>query len=424
MKSLEERQRAHVMFPWSAQAQAQGVSISRGQGAVFWDESGGEWLDFESQVFNCNAGHGEQRIIDAMTRQAQELACAHPAAIFEAKAALGEALAAVTPGDLNHFFLCLSGAEANENALKIARLVTGRRKVIARRRSYHGATLGALSLTGDNRRLPFEPLLDGIVRAEDPFCYQCPFHLTHPSCGIRCADHLEDLIKFEGVDQVAAIFLESVTGAAGGIVPPPEYWPRVREICNKYGVLLVSDEVLMGFGRTGTWFGVDHWDVVPDMITMAKGLTSGYAPMGAVAMSEKIARHFDDETMWCGLTCYGHPVSCAAALAAINVYRDKRLIENSATLGSALAEQLAQLAEKHTVIGDCRGLGLFAVIELKAGATQLFNTEIKAALAAQNLHILAKENRIFVAPPLCISREQLDDGVTRIGAALTEVFAS
>ncbi|HIA04573.1 MAG TPA: aminotransferase class III-fold pyridoxal phosphate-dependent enzyme [Myxococcales bacterium] len=424
MNRLEQRQSSHILYSWSAQTQTQGLSISKGQGAVYWDHDGEEWLDFESQVFNCNAGHGEQHIIDAIKQQVDELACAHPAALFDRKAALGEALAAVTPGDLNHFFLCLSGAEANENALKIAQLVTGRRKVIARRRSYHGATLGALSLTGDNRRLPFEPLLGNVVRAEDPFCYQCPFHLTHPECGIRCAEHLEDLIKFEGEDQVAAIFLESVTGAAGGFIPPPEYWPRVREICNKYGVLLVSDEVLMGFGRTGRWFGVDHWDVVPDMMTMAKGLTSGYAPMGAVAMTEKLARHFDDETLWCGLTCYAHPLSCAAALASIEVYRDKKLVENSATLGQSLSQQLSTLKNEHSVIGDVRNLGLFGLVEFKPEAARLFNQAMKPTLAARNLHILVKENRIFVAPPLCITQEQLSQGMSRIGSALTEVFAS
>ncbi len=319
MNELEARQRRHVLYTWSAQRAANPVPVAGGKGAWFFDPKGERWLDFESQVFNCNAGHGEARIVEAIQRQVAELACAHPAAVYEAKAALGEALADVTPGDLDRFFLCLSGAEANENAIKMARLLTGRTKVVARRRSYHGASMGALSLTGDPRRWPVEPGLWGVLRTEDPYCYRCPFGLSPEGCGLRCAEHLEQVVEMEGPQTIAAVFLEGITGANGGFVPPPGYWPRIREICDRHGILLVSDEVFTGFGRTGEWFAVNHWGVVPDMITMAKGLTSGYAPLGAVALREPLAARFDEETLWSGLTGYAAPVSCAAAVASIRV---------------------------------------------------------------------------------------------------------
>ncbi len=435
--SLLERQRKHVLATWSAQSKAAHVSIAGGSGATFRDHDGRPWLDFESQVFNCNAGHGERRITDAMARQAAELGCAHPNAVFEAKAALGEALARITPPGIEKFLLCLSGAEANENALKIARLVTGRSKVIARWRSYHGASMGALSLTGDPRRLPTEPGLWGVVRAEDPYCYRCPFGLERPTCQTRCATHLERLIEMEGPDQIAAIFLEGVTGANGGFVPPPDYWPTVRALCERYGILLVADEVFTGFGRTGRWFAVDHWDVAPDLITMAKGLTSGYAPLGAVGVSAQVAAHFDDETLWCGLTTHGHPVSCAAALATIGVYEEDGLVARSAQLGVHLQERLQALRARHpNVIGDARGLGLFGTLELLSDRERQsplvgFNqaptpgspaARLKSALSARGLHILLRWSYLFIAPPLCITDAELDHGLDAIDAALDEVF--
>ena len=418
MSELVERQRRHVLYTWTAQNRATPVDIVRGEGAVFWDREDGRWLDFESQVFNCNAGLGEKRIITAMQQQLGELACAHPAAVFEQKAALGEKLARHTPGDLNRFFLCLSGAEAVENAVKMARLITGRQKVIARRRSYHGATMGALSLTGDERRLAVEPGLWGVLRAEDPYCFQCPFGLTHPECGVRCATHIEHIVQMEGPDRIAAIVLEGVTGANGGFVPPDDYWPTVRAICDRYGILLVADEVFSGFGRTGEWFAVDHWDVVPDMITMAKGLTSGYAPMGCVALRDPLAAHFDDEPLWCGLTSYAHPVSCAAASASIDVYEQDGLIERAARLSPHVAGRLAAMKAKYPVVSDTRGLGLFHTMELSADAAPL-----KAAFRARRLHLLVRGPNVFVCPPLCITEEQLDEGLDLIDAALSEVYA-
>lgn len=437
MNELEARQRKHILFTWTAQNAAAPVRIKGGQGIWFEDHDGRRWMDFESQVFNCNAGHGQRRIGEAIADQALTLACAHPNAVFEAKAALGERLAAVTPPGLDRFFLCLSGAEANENALKMARALTGRSKVIARRRSYHGASMGASSLTGDPRRWPSEPDMWGVQRIEDPFCYRCPFGQTYPGCGVRCAEHLEHVVQMEGPDRIAAVFLEGVAGANGGFLPPPEYWPRMREICDRYGILLVADEVFTGFGRTGKWFAHQHWNVVPDIITMGKGITSGYAPLGAVAVRHDLAAKFDERVLQCGLTHHAHPISCAAAVATIDLYHDTKMVENAAHQGEVMAAGFAALKAKHSVIGDARNLGLFGVLELvtdretreplvpyngaiKPG-TQA--ARLKAALTARGLHILLRWNYLFVAPPLCITDEEMKLGLSLIDEALTEVFA-
>lgn len=432
---LEARQRAHVLYTWTAQETASPVRITGGEGPYFTDGEGHRWLDFESQVFNANLGHGERRITEAIAEQARALACAHPAAVFEAKAALGEAIARITPGDIDHVFLCLSGAEANENAYKIARLVTGRHKVIARRRSYHGATMGALSLTGDNRRWPTEPGLWGVLRAEDPYCYRCPFGFDdNATCGMRCATHLEHIIEMEGAHTIAAVFMEGMTGTAGAFVPPADYWPKVREICDRHGILLVADEVLSGFGRTGRWFAVDHFGVVPDMIVMAKGITGGYAPLAAVAMRRHLADHFRDHTLWCGLTGYAHPISCAAAVAAIRVYEEDGLIERAAKLGTHLAERLVALKGEHPIIGDVRNLGLLGAIEFVrdrdtreplipyAGKAPpgSFLARLDAALRARRMHISRKWTHLFIAPPLCIDRATLDEGLDHIDDAIAE----
>lgn len=436
--ALEDRQRRHVMFTWSAQRAASPMPIAKGDGAWFVDHDGNRWLDFESQVFNCNIGHGQPAVIDAMKAQLDDLACAHPAAVYEAKAALGEKLAAISPGDIDRFFVCLSGSEANENALKIARMVTGRSKVIARRRSYHGASMGSLSLTGDRRRLFVEPGLWGVERIDDPYCYRCPFGLEPGSCARQCATQLENVILAEGADRVAAVFVEGVTGANGGYVPPPDYWPTIRRICDKYGVLLVADEVFSGFGRTGKWFAVEHWGVEPDMITMAKGVSGGYAPLGVVGMRRGIADHFDDNTLWCGLTGYAHPVAVAAGAAAIDVYRDQGLIERAAALEAPLRRGLEAIAAKHSIVGDVRCIGLFGTLEFvrdretrapwaEYQAQAPADTpvgKLPAALRKRHVHAAVRENSLFITPPLVISEADLQHGLDLIDAALTEVTAS
>jgi len=434
MSSLEARQKQHIFYTWSAQNSANPVHITGGTGACFLDQDGHRWLDFESQVFNCNVGHGQTAISDAIAAQAKDLACAHPAAVYEAKAQLGEKLAAITPGDLNRFFLCLSGSEAIENAYKMARMLTGRKKVIARRRSYHGASMGAVSLTGDPRRWPVEPGLWGVVRAEDPYCYRCPFGTSPDRCALQCAHHLEHLIEMEGPESIAAIFMEGVTGTNGGFIPPADYWPQVRAICDRYGILLVADEVFSGFGRTGRWFAVDHWNVVPDMITMAKGLTGGYAPLGAVAMREGLAKRFDDETLWCGLTGYAHPISCAAASAAIDLYTDQALLANTVSMGAVLSQRLAKLEQRFDVVGDVRNLGLFGTIEFvrdssskaplqpypSSGDDASWAGRLRQALRERRVHIAQKWTHLFIAPPLCITEEELNEGMDLIEQSIEE----
>jgi len=428
-QDLAERQRRHVLYTWTAQRQARPVSIAYGEGAMFYDHEGKRWFDFESQVFNCNLGHGDQRVIEAISRQAQELACAHPAALFEAKARLGELLAEVSPGDMSHAFLCLSGSEAIENAYKVARMITGRPKVIARRRSYHGASMGALSLTGDARRRPLEPGLWGVLRADDPYCYRCPYGLKPDGCALQCATHIEHVIEMEGPDSIAAIFAEGVTGSNGGFIPPDGYWRHLRELCDKHGILLVADEVFSGFGRTGEWFAVDHWGVVPDLMTVAKGITSGYAPMGALLMRPELASHFEDEQLWCGLTSYAHPISCAAAVATIKAYQEDGLIDNARQQGAWLKAELEAVARSEPWCGEGRCLGLFGTLELDhhyiatlEGGEPAFSVALKDALAQRQVHALYKDHNLFITPPLCVTSEQLAEGLGRTQEAIAEAL--
>jgi taurine--2-oxoglutarate transaminase len=338
---------------------------------------------------------------------------------------LGKKLAEVTPGDLKKTFFTLGGAEANENAIKIARFYTGRHKILARYRSYHGATHGAMALTGDYRRLPVEPALPGVVHFLDPYCYRCPFGWTRDTCHRECIKHVEEVIQHEGPDQVAAIILEGVTGTNGLIIPPDDYWPRMREICDKYGILLISDEVMSGWGRTGEWFAVDNWGVVPDIITTAKGITSGYVPLGAVIVREKIAKYFDDHVLSAGLTYNGHALACAAALATIEAYEEDKIFENAKTVGAHLGQRLEELKQKHPSVGDARYIGLFTALEfVKNRETKepLDPTPLKSFLIANGVYVFAFKNILFVVPPLVITKEQLDEGLDLIDDGLAELM--
>ena len=332
--------------------------MTKAEGVYFWDADGKRYLDFSSQLMNTNIGHQNPKVVKAIQDQAAQLTFVHPGNATEVRGLLGKKLAEVTPGNLKKTFFTLGGSEANENAIKIARFYTGRNKILARYRSYHGSTHGSIALTGDYRRLAVEPVMPGGVHFLDPFCYRCPFGQKPESCKRECISHLEEVIMYEGPDKIAAIIMEGVTGSNGIIVPPDDYWPRVREICDKYGILLISDEVMSGWGRTGKWFAVDNWNVEPDIITTAKGITSGYVPLGAVIVSEKIAEFFEDKYLYAGLTYSGHALACAAALATIEVYEEDKLIENSATLGKYLGEALEDIKERHPSVGDVRYIGL------------------------------------------------------------------
>jgi len=431
-QEIVDKSRAYTFFSWSVQGEVAPIPIRRAEGVYFWDADGKRYLDFSAQLMNMNIGHQHPKVVKAIKQQAEQLCFAHPGMATEPRARLGEMLAELTPGDLCKTFFCLGGAEANENAIKIARMFTGRHKIISLYISYHGATHGAIALTGDNRRWAAEPAMPGVIHALNPYCFRCPFGWTRETCHRECIRHIEELILYEGPENVAAIFLEGVVGSNGIIVPPEDYWPRIREICTKYGILLVSDEVMSGFGRTGEWFAVNNWEVVPDMITMAKGITSGYVPLGAVHVSERISQFFDDKMLWCGLTYSAHPLACAAGVATLQVYEEDQLIHNAAQSGRYLGEKLEALKIKHPSVGDVRYIGLFSVIELvKDKATNqpmvkwdspkeslAVMKEVGATLRQNGLFTFIKANMIFIVPPLCINERQLDEGLAIIEQAL------
>jgi len=427
-KEIVDLSREYTFFSWSVQGQVNPIPVERAEGVYFWDTDGKRYIDFSSQLMNTNIGHQHPKVVQAIKDQADKLCFVHPGSTTDVRALLGKKLAEVTPGDLKKTFFALGGSEANENAIKIARFYTGRHKILARYRSYHGATHGSLALTGDYRRLAVEPVLPGGVHFLDPFCYRCPFGQKKESCKRECISHLEEVIKYEGPDKIAAIIMEGVVGSNGLIVPPDDYWLRVRELCDKYGILLISDEVMSGWGRTGQWFAVDNWKVVPDIITTAKGITSGYVPLGAVIVSEKIAKFFDDKYLYAGLTYNGHALAAAAALATIEVYDEDKLIENAREVGKYLGEKLEEIKSRHVSVGDVRYIGLFTTLELVA------NRESKEIMPASVMGAVGKYLRdnglftfimannmgsmLFVVPPLCITKEQLDEGLAIVEKAL------
>jgi taurine--2-oxoglutarate transaminase len=421
-KEIVNLNKEYTLFSWSVQSATNPIPISRAEGVYFWDTDGKRYIDFSSQLMNMNIGHQHPKVIKAIQDQAAQLCYAHPGMATEARGILGQKIAEVAPGNLKKTFFCLGGAEANENAIKIARFYTGRNKIMARYRSYHGATYGAIALTGDYRRLPVEPAMPGVVHFLDPFCYRCPFGWTIETCHRECISHVDEVINYEGPDKIAAIIMEGVTGSNGLIVPPNDYWPRVREICNKYGILLISDEVMSGWGRTGKWFAVDNWNVVPDIITTAKGITSGYVPLGAVIISEPIANYFEDKMLWCGLTYSGHPLACAAAAATINVYTEDRLFQNAVAVGKYLGERLEEIKLNHMSVGDVRYIGLFTAIEIVKNRTTkqpidpLLDTS--KYLKDNGLFTFIFHNVLFIVPPLCINKAQIDEGLDIIEKAL------
>jgi taurine--2-oxoglutarate transaminase len=422
---IVEMNRDYVFFSWSVQNQVDPIPAVRSAGVYFWDADGKRYLDFSSQLMNVNIGHGNEKVIAAVQAQVEEMAYVYPGFATEPKGRLGQLLAEITPGDLCKTLFTLGGAEANENAIKFARLFTGRQKILARYRSYHGATAGAMALSGDPRRLPVEPLIPGVIHVMDPYCYRCPFGWTLETCHRECIAHVEQMILFEGPENVAALILEGVTGTSGLIIPPDDYWPRMREICDRYDILLIDDEVMSGFGRTGEWFAVDHWDVTPDIMTLAKGITSGYVPLGAVVVSKAIADHFEELTLPMGLTYSGHPVSTAAGVATIEVYKEEKLIENARMMGTVLREGLDELHTKHSSVGDVRSIGLFAVLELvkdretkeplapwNAKPHELgVMARVPGALRERGLYTFVKWNWIFVVPPLSIDEAELRQGL-------------
>ncbi|HEU4728910.1 MAG TPA: aminotransferase class III-fold pyridoxal phosphate-dependent enzyme [Kofleriaceae bacterium] len=409
-------------FTWSAQNAVKPVELVGGEGAWFTTADGARWLDLGSLSYQVNAGHGRRRIIDAIKRQADQLCLSTAHAVFPAKLELAERLLALAGPGFSKVFFTLAGAEANENAIKIARMVTGRHKLISRYRSYHGASMGALALTGDWRRPALEPALGGVVHVQDCYCDRCPFGQRVETCARECASHIGTTMKLEGARSVAAVIIEPVPGANGVLVPPPEYWPMVRAACDAEGALLIADEVLTGFGRTGKPFAHQHWNVTPDIITCAKGITSGYQPLGAVIVHERVARHFDENILGCGLTYYAHPTACAAGVETLKVYEEERLFDNAARLGPVLRRELDAVAARLAVQTFVRGLGLLAALELDAPAAAWTRLGHELAARKLSLHDDGRRGTCIFAPPLCITEDELVQGVRAFGDAAVAAF--
>jgi taurine--2-oxoglutarate transaminase len=422
----------HVLHSWSVRSAIDPIPVAGAEGRYFWDYDGKRYLDFASQLVNVSIGHQHPKIVAAIKEQAEKLCTIGPPMATEARSTLARLLAEITPGDLQMSFFTNGGAEANENAIKLARWYTGRHKVIARYRSYHGATAGAMTLTGDPRRWPAEPGIPGVVRMLDPYTYRCPAGHPDPCPVCTGGPHLEEILQYEGAQNVAAVILETIVGTNGVIVPPEGYLQSIREVCDRHGIMLIADEVMAGFGRTGKWFAVDNWDVVPDILTVAKGINSGYVPLGAMIVRKHIADWVRDKYFAGGLTYSGHPLACASGVASIEAFKEEGIVENSAEMGGVFAEQLRALQEKHPSVGDVRGLGCFWGIELvKNRETREplvpFNATGEAfapvarmskAALERGLYLMTHWNVVMVCPPLTITRDEIDEGIGILDEAL------
>jgi taurine---2-oxoglutarate transaminase len=418
---------------WRRQGGWDPLVLTRAEGSTFYDSDGRAYLDFASQLVATNLGHGNPAVIEAIAKQARTLPYAAPGFATAARAELSVALSEVLPKGLDRFFFSTSGTEANEAALKIARVATGRRKVVARRRSYHGSTAGSIAVTGDLRRKAIEPIqtVSGTVFAPDCYCYRCPFGLEYPSCHVACADAVGPQIDAEG--DVAAMIVEPVVGTNGVIVPVPEYLPRIREITRARGVKLIADEVMTAWGRTGAWFAVDHYGVTPDILTTAKGITGAYVPLGLTATTSQIHDQFRERYFPHGHTYEAHPLTLGPAVAAIGEYRRLDLNEKSRRDGVYLLQRLREIQERHVAVGDVRGIGLFAAVELVRNRTTKlpFNTEedklagrplvadeVARAMLKEGVYTFAWVSHLVIAPPLIVTRDELDRGLEVLDRAL------
>src|SRR6059036_1951621 len=412
-KQIVQDAKDYVLYSWSVQSAINPIAVERAEGRHFYDYDGKAYLDFASQLVNVSIGHSHPKLVQAIKDQAERMATIGPPMASESRSKLGRLLAEVTPGNLSFSFFTNGGAEANENAIKLARWYTGRHKIVTRYRSYHGATAGAIAATGDPRRWFAEPGAPGFVRMLDPYTYRCPAGHPDPCPVCSGAPHLEEILTYEGPQTVAAVLLETVTGTNGVIPPPPGYLQSVRELCNRHGILLILDEIMAGFGRTGRWFACEHWDVVPDILTVAKGINSGYVPLGAMVVSS--------------------PIAGAAGVASIEAFREEEVVENAAAMGDVFAQALTGLAERHPSIGELRGLGCFWGLELVRNRVTReplvpFNASGEAAAPMgrlgkaaldRGLYLMTHWNVIMICPPLTITREELDEGV----AILDDVLA-
>jgi taurine--2-oxoglutarate transaminase len=421
----------YTLFSWSKQKGHNPIAVKNAEGVYLYDYEGKRYIDFSSGLMNVNIGHGNQRITEAVVRQMQEVSYVTPSCVTKARGELGKKLAEITPKSLNKTLFTVGGAEAIENAIKLARLYTGRHKILTRYQSFHGASYGAFSAGGDPRKIAVDAQqAPNFVHFDLPYLYRWEYgeeNLLKESIA-----SLEKVIAYEGPANIAAILLEGESGTSGCLKYPIGYLKQVRDICTKHGILFIADEVMSGFGRTGKWFGVENHDVVPDMIATAKGITSGYIPLGALIISDTIAKQYDDNVLWLGLTYSAHPVSCAAALETLKIYEDEDLIENAREMGKYMDQQLEGLKQKHASIGDWRNTGLLGCIELvKNRSTKEpmtpFNAKpdemavmnkVAAKLRELGMYTFVRWSYIFIAPPLCITKEQIDEGLGIISKAL------
>lgn len=431
---IKQNDLAYNLHSWSAQGGLNPLVVTKAEGIYFWDGDGKRYFDMSSQLVNVNIGHGHPKVIRAIKEQADKMAYMGPAFAFEAKSEAARKIVEVSPDNMAKVFFTNAGAEANENAIKIARMYTGRHKVFSRYRSYHGSTYGAANLTGEPRRFASEPGIPGFVKFFDPYVYRAPIHFRNDQ---EATDYyigqLREQILYEGPHLIAAIFLETVTGSNGIIIPPDGYLEGIRELCDEFGILMVCDEVMAGWGRTGEWFAVNHWKVKPDIITFAKGSTCGYLPLGGTIVSKPIAEYFDDHVLYCGLTYNGHPMGCATAVATIEVYKDEHLIENSRQMGNVLGQLLEALKTKHTSVGDVRYIGLFAAVELVKNKEtreplvpygkdpdRIMKT-ILGMLQTEGFATYSHENILIVAPPLVITESELREAIQILDRVLYSV---
>ena len=427
LNQIEQMDQKHVFGTWSYQSEVEPTQIVETNGVRFTDTQGNNVIDFSGQLMCSNLGHSAERVEDAVAQQVSEAEFVSPSYTTEARAKLGKKLADVTPGNLTKTFFSTSGTEANEAAIKIARFYTGKEKILSRYRSYHGATYGSISVTGDPRRLASEPGIPGTIKAPDPYAYGSTLD------PMESLDYIDEMLTLEG-DTVAGVLVEPIVGSNGILVPPDEYLPRLKQIAHDHGALLICDEVMAGFGRTGEWFGSDVFDVTPDIMTMAKGLTGAYQPLGATIVTDEIADHFEDNMLTHGHTYAGHPVACAAGLAAIETYEDENLIERAADIGAYLEDRIEDLADSHPSVGDTRGVGLFRGIELtkdsekrepfgerkdkvSKGSTVL--DEVTATAYDEGAYVANMINTLIVAPPLTITESEIDEAIAALDSGLT-----
>jgi taurine--2-oxoglutarate transaminase len=422
----------HTLFSWSKQKGIAPIAVKHAEGVYLYDYDGKRYIDFSSGLMNVNIGHGDQRITDAVVKQMQEVSYVTPSCVTKVRGELGKKLASIFPGDLNKAFFTLCGATSIENGIKLARLYTGRHKILTRYQSYHGASYGAMSASGDPRKLPMDSQQSpNFVHFDLPYLYRWEY--GEENLLKESVESLERLIAYEGPANIAAILLEGESGSSGCLKYPVGYLKQVREICNKHGILLIMDEVMSGFGRTGKWFGFENHGIVPDMVAMAKGLTCGYLPFGCLMVSDRIAAKYDDNMLALGLTYSAHPVSCAAALETLKIYEDDHLIENAAAIGEYVNEQVEKLKAKHPSIGDFRNTGLLGCIELvKNRKTKEpmapFNAKpdemvvmnkVAAKIKELGMYTFVRWGYIFIAPPLIVTKTQIDEGLAIISEAIS-----